>query len=185
MQLLQFAGEGVGIGGRERRFAEAADGVEHVQRPAAFFGFDLAERFDATELRADFFRRGDQCGTGLRPVFSVCGIGFGNRNRQDACSTLCNCRDNGDTGFDGDPGLPRRNFMKAGQGDVAACAADAARVSRRSPSTACESAVFRPVKQFFLTILFETLMLSLSALHTIPGLDFSQGFWASLIQSTY
>ncbi|GEM_PF-1299156 len=73
--------------------------VQHVECPAAFFGFDLAERFDATELRADFFRRGDQCGTGLRPVFSACGIGFGNRNRQDACSTLCHCRDDGDAGF--------------------------------------------------------------------------------------
>jgi hypothetical protein len=35
MELFPFAGEGVGVGGRERRFAEAADGVEHVRRPAA------------------------------------------------------------------------------------------------------------------------------------------------------
>jgi hypothetical protein len=29
-----IGGEGVGIGGRELVFAEAADGVEHIQRPA-------------------------------------------------------------------------------------------------------------------------------------------------------
>jgi hypothetical protein len=40
-------------------------------------------------------------------------------------------------------------------------------------------------KQFFLTLLFKTVMLSPSALLTIPGWSFGQGFRASLIQSTY
>jgi len=59
MKPLQFAGEGVGVGGRERRFAEAADGVEHVQRPAALGDGNFIQRFDATELRADFGCRGN------------------------------------------------------------------------------------------------------------------------------
>ena len=50
MQLFQLAGKDVGVCGRERRFAEAADGVEHVQRPAALGDGNLRQRFDATEL---------------------------------------------------------------------------------------------------------------------------------------
>jgi len=60
--------------------------------------FDFTQRFDATELRADFGCRGN-------PAFG----------------------DDRDPGFGGDPSLPRRNFVKAGQGDVAADPAGAAR----------------------------------------------------------
>ena len=59
VQLLQFAGEGVGVGGRELSFSESADGVEHVQRPAALGDGNFIQRFDATELRADFGCRGN------------------------------------------------------------------------------------------------------------------------------
>ena len=59
VQLFQLAGEGVGVGGRELGFAEAADGVEHVQRPAALGDGNVFQRFDATELRADFLHRRD------------------------------------------------------------------------------------------------------------------------------
>lgn len=41
MKLFQFTLEGVGVGGGEVRFAEAADGVQHVQRPAAFSDADF------------------------------------------------------------------------------------------------------------------------------------------------
>jgi hypothetical protein len=70
MEFFQFTGEGLGVGGRELGFAEAAgrSGVsaerrKYVQklqdggflpRAGNFF-----QRFDATELRADFGGRGN------------------------------------------------------------------------------------------------------------------------------
>jgi hypothetical protein len=48
-----------GIGGRELGFAEATDGVEHVQRPAALGDGNVFQRFDATEPFADFDCRGN------------------------------------------------------------------------------------------------------------------------------
>ena len=38
---------------------EPAYDVQYVECPATFFGFDLAERFDTTELRAHFCGRGN------------------------------------------------------------------------------------------------------------------------------
>lgn len=59
MQLLQLAGEGVSVGGCEHGFTKAADGVEHVQRPATFLHRKFFERFDLLEFLADFFGRSD------------------------------------------------------------------------------------------------------------------------------
>jgi len=39
MEFFQLAGEGVGVGGRKLRFAEAADSIEHVQRRASLWVF--------------------------------------------------------------------------------------------------------------------------------------------------
>ena len=35
MEAFQFVGKGVGVGSRKFSFAEAANGVEYIQRPAA------------------------------------------------------------------------------------------------------------------------------------------------------
>ena len=87
MQRLKFPLEGVDIRGRELTrsrplarssrtfafsqipfavsqtaqvcFAETADGVEHVQCPAALGDGNVFQRFDATELCADFGCRGN------------------------------------------------------------------------------------------------------------------------------
>lgn len=56
VKLFHFTGEGVGVGCGEFLFAEAANGVENVQGPAAFLRFDFGQRFDAAELCADIFR---------------------------------------------------------------------------------------------------------------------------------
>jgi len=53
MKLFQLAGEGVGVGGRELRFAKAADGVENLQRPAALRGFDFTRPFDVAGVALD------------------------------------------------------------------------------------------------------------------------------------
>ena len=42
MKLFQLMGECIGVGGRELRFAETPDGIENVQSPASFFGFNLS-----------------------------------------------------------------------------------------------------------------------------------------------
>ena len=54
MQLLKFPLEDVGVRSRELGFTEAADGVEHVQCPAALGDGNVLQRFDATELYPDF-----------------------------------------------------------------------------------------------------------------------------------
>lgn len=56
MKCFHFAGEGVGVGGSEFLFAEAAHGIEDVQSPAAFLRFDFRQRFNLAELGADIFR---------------------------------------------------------------------------------------------------------------------------------
>ena len=55
MKFFQFAGEGVGVGGGEFLFVEAADGVEDVQCPAALLRFDFRQWFDLAELCPDIF----------------------------------------------------------------------------------------------------------------------------------
>ena len=50
-------------------FAETADGVQHVQRPAAFFDADFFQRFHPLEFFADFLRRNDDGSS--RPVLSI------------------------------------------------------------------------------------------------------------------
>jgi hypothetical protein len=70
MQLFKLPLEDVGVGGCELGFAEAADGVEHVQRPAPFFGFDFAERLHALESLAHFaFRQGRAFSNNGNPSF--------------------------------------------------------------------------------------------------------------------
>lgn len=59
MQLLQFLGEGVGIGGCKLGFAEAAGGVQYVQCPTALGYGNFFQRFDALESFADFGCRGN------------------------------------------------------------------------------------------------------------------------------
>ncbi len=56
MQLFQFPLEDVGVGGCEFGFAEAADGVQHIQRPPALGDGNILQRLHATELFSDFLR---------------------------------------------------------------------------------------------------------------------------------
>lgn len=53
VEFFEGGGEVVGIGGGELGFAEAAEGGEDVEGPAALFDGDFLEGFDAAELRAD------------------------------------------------------------------------------------------------------------------------------------
>ena len=69
MELFQLTSEGVSVSRGKLRFAEAADGVQHVQRPAAFFDADFFQRFHPLEFFADFLRRNDDGSS--RPVLSI------------------------------------------------------------------------------------------------------------------
>ena len=50
MQLFQFAGEGVGVGGGELGFAETPDGIENIQRPAALGDGNFFQRLNPPEF---------------------------------------------------------------------------------------------------------------------------------------
>lgn len=56
MQFLQSRGQGVRILVGEFGFAEAADGGEDVQGPAALIDGNILEGFDALELRPHLIR---------------------------------------------------------------------------------------------------------------------------------
>jgi len=55
MEFFQLAGEGVGVGGRKLRFAEAADSIEHVQRRASLcvFRTECAQEIGNQAYRQD------------------------------------------------------------------------------------------------------------------------------------
>jgi hypothetical protein len=61
VKLFQLALEGVNVRGGEfvGGRPQGPNSVQHIQRPAAFLGFDFAERFDFAELRPHFFGGND------------------------------------------------------------------------------------------------------------------------------
>jgi len=53
MQFFQFPDKDISVRDGELRFAKFADGVEHIERPAALFDSDFFEGFDAPEFCSD------------------------------------------------------------------------------------------------------------------------------------